>query len=914
MTLLPDDDRPLLPADVSPSAHETSIAAATTTATTTATAANTAVNDIADLSLAAAIGQLLIRPLRTLTALNASLRGQAAAIERPVQVDMTSAEGLDVAEPSAFSEDAAALTSRDMNDDERATVDTRDLGAEPIRVATLAGSLAGSVRSSAVPIPPPITPLELEAVPAIALNAREWARLGVVLGSIGLALFASYGMWLDRTAKIGETPLPFNAIVLLLAGIVFGVVAWPGLRLGRLALLRLAPSTRERFNAETIVMRYGFRLLCFGLGLIAAAASLYLNVNEKSPVRAPTQFTTTGILMWVLSIVGITLALHNRPSAFLAWFRGVRHWSKSGIVQIRITWTLFAMVAILLVGGWLRFSSLGSFPPDMTSDHLEKARDAFFIYEDGYRPIFLENNGGREPAFFYFIAIVKGITGLPWGFELIKFCSGLWGMLMIVVAYWMGRAVIGEEDRGLGNLTGVAMAALVATSYWHVMLSRLGLRIVTTPVVAGVLLIFLIRAIRYNRRTDWLTAGLILGAGLYFYQAVRILPLVVIVGFVLALAWRARSWQAMRVYTANMVVLVIAALIVFAPLGNYMLKLPELFWQRTSGRLAGEDNIEIKNAEGQVVGMRTATLDDRFQAFRNNLPVLVANLWRSAWMFNWQGDRAWITGSPTGEPELDVFSGTCLILGLGLILTRMFRRRDPADWLLVMGIFVTILPTALAVAYVIEVPSATRASAALPFVYLLAAFGIAVIYRLITQRIRFQVFRIAVLVVLVVGVALSTMATYNTYFVNAMSEYRASTLPHRLAGSILRDFANTTGDFGNAFFINYPNWLDHRAIAMESGNPRWNNGVLENDVKANLITMMQGNVGTPYELKPDRQLLFYLNLAGADSIALIEKTYPGGNLQKIAAHNPSRDFYIYTAPPVGCPWILENVKRSTICK
>jgi hypothetical protein len=44
--------------------------------------------------------------------------------------------------------------------------------------------------------------------------------------------------------------------------------------------------------------------------------------------------------------------------------------------------------------------------------------------------------------------------------------------------------------------------------------TRLSLRIVLTPLVASLLIIYLTRAMRFNRRMDYIKAGLVLGFGL----------------------------------------------------------------------------------------------------------------------------------------------------------------------------------------------------------------------------------------------------------------------------------------------------------------------------------------------------------------------------------------------------------------
>src|SRR5258708_8671409 len=133
------------------------------------------------------------------------------------------------------------------------------------------------------------------------------------------------------------------------------------------------------------------------------------------------------------------------------------------------------------------------------------------------------------------------------------------------------------------------MAALIAVSFWHVLLSRLGLRIVTTPLVVTFVFIFLARGLRYNRRADFLIAGFGLGAGMYFYQAIRMLPLVVIAGVVLALLMgtkgrtiltsdvspsdmRSRSRRTARAYIRTFIPLTLLSLTPFLPPPHYLLQ------------------------------------------------------------------------------------------------------------------------------------------------------------------------------------------------------------------------------------------------------------------------------------------------------------------------------------------------------
>jgi 4-amino-4-deoxy-L-arabinose transferase-like glycosyltransferase len=702
--------------------------------------------------------------------------------------------------------------------------------------------------------------------------------------------------------------LPFGGALLLIVMVMAAVLAAVnnlGLPLQRLAPLQLpatpSPAVAYQTPMDRFLAAHGLRLVLAFIGILSSLGAWFFNANNR--------FTALGAAAWLLSIaawIGVFLPRTQDER----WIERIQAWRAglSSAFRLRWSWTFALLAAILLLGAWLRLSDLSLYLPDMTSDHVEKALDAQKVL-DGDRSIFFPNNGGREAFQMYFIALLHQVTGIPISFELIKLASGLEGLLTILIAYWLGRAMYGDESRQLGNLVGLLMAAFVAVSYWHIMLSRLGLRVVLTPLLVMLLLIFLARAVRHNRRGDWILSGVLLGAGLYFYQAVRIVPLLVIFAFLLAIALRARNGRALRAYVLNFTALVVVAFAVFVPLARYLYDYPEFFLERTTGRIFGEDIIEIRNSKGEVIGKRAALVEDRIAALQRNLTVLGETLRRSLLMFNHRGDTAWITGDPDGSPQLDPYTGAFFVLGLGMIFGRMLQRRDPAEWLLPFGILILILPSALAIAFIIEVPSATRASGALAVVYLIAAFGMAATVIGVAQGmprlwLRRAVYAIAALVVLI-----SAAINYERYFVDAMRDYRNSTFPYRQAGAIMRGFAESTGAYGNVFMVAFPYWWDHRALAIEAGVPKWNNGVLREDVVERILNALRSNIGTPFEMRPDRQMLFFFNPQDEKLVEELSPVFPNGVVIRVAAYKRERDFNLYVVPPLGCAWMQKSLGR-----
>ncbi len=747
---------------------------------------------------------------------------------------------------------------------------------------------------------------------SLAVDGGQIRPLLAMCGALAITVIGGAYM-LRKGVLRTESDIPVGLFVMIIGAFLFAVTqaltALGAAAMPRLPTLIEEPD-RKLKNLDDFFGRYGLRLALIGTSAVFSGGAWLFTVNNT--------FTAVGVFCWLFSIFGWALALAPEifPDAWLG--RAVRALGSlpGRVLSFHVSWTLIALIGILIAGAYFRFSDLSSYPPDMTSDHVEKALDSQLIAE-GARPVFLANNGGREVIQFYTLALLHNVLNVPINFDLLKILTGIEGLLGILAVWWLGREMIGAENPELGNLTGLIMAALLAFSYWDVLLSRLGLRIVLTPLATAILLIFFVRALRYNRRADFVRAGLALGIGLYTYQAMRMSPVFWVIGIILAIALRARSWLALRRYVLNFVALVIVAVAVFIPLGHYMSQFPNEFWARTTGRLFGEDSISVPDPATGATVTRAATTADRIDALKTNLGYLGSNMGRALFMFNWKGDTAWVSGAAaSGAPQMNLLAGGLLFLGAGAWLVRMVRRRDPADWLIPFGLLVMLLPTALSLAYTIEVPSSTRASGAIPFAYLLAGFAAALIVQAGWSALRGSLPRLAVIGAVATLALLAASADHYTYFNDAIPQYRLSTLPHHQAGQILKGFMNSTGAPGNAFMIAYDFWWDHRALAIEADNIHWNNGIIRDNFVQRIVQMIQSNAGTPYAFRPDRQMLFFVNGIDQQTLDGLKAWLPNITIEKITSFAPQKDFMLVIAPPVGCDWLNQNVPGvdSPVCK
>jgi 4-amino-4-deoxy-L-arabinose transferase-like glycosyltransferase len=185
-------------------------------------------------------------------------------------------------------------------------------------------------------------------------------------------------------------------------------------------------------------------------------------------------------------------------------------------------------------------------------------------------PIFFELNNGREPLFIYLQALIAAAIGLtPFSLRL---TSAMIGVLTVTATYRLGCSWFGPRA---GFFAGLGLA----TSFWHVDLSRFGLRAIAAPLFVVVALVFLTRALRWGGLASFALAGLAIALDLYTYTSARMLPFLVI-GI---LAWEAlRGRRQLSRRMTGLAVTLAVVVVLVAPLGAYFARHPEFLVERAS--------------------------------------------------------------------------------------------------------------------------------------------------------------------------------------------------------------------------------------------------------------------------------------------------------------------------------------------
>lgn len=758
----------------------------------------------------------------------------------------------------------------------------------------------------AAPPPPTITP---SGIPASASpSPASMSRQHILKTARGLFLMAGLALcFAGNLAYFSPAPNGLLRDVSPLAGlplIVVGMLLW---LIAELAPAfkpeAAAPDTARTEDAQPAAEpllpdRSRALLLVAGAGLSVPA---YL-------LNGDNRFTALGALAWFAAIALTAYALTPPDWSLRAWLRTARDSLRR--FPTEQAGTFLALIAITLFAAYFRLQDLPTMLPEMTSDHIEKLMDAQRVARGDF-DVFFANNGGREPMQMYALALLSALPGIEVDFAGLKLLAVLESLLTIPVFWALGRALMGDDRRAQGNLLGLALAALLAVGYWHVALTRLSLRIILTPLFTALLLIFLTRALRYNRRVDFVAAGLVLGVSLYSYQAARMLPVVVLLGVGLAFVWTplsARAFGTARLrYVVNLAVLVLVAFTVFVPLFRYSVQYPEDFWRRTSGRLLGDELITDTLPDGTLI-QRVPTIEERLSAFTGNMSILGVNYLRALGMFNYRGDGLWFHNAP-GYPALDPLTGALFLAGLAAWLALIWRTRDPALMLIPLALLVMLLPSALALANPNENPSHTRASGALPMTYALAAYGLVVLVGVARASVprmpnRAAVLRLAVAITLALGVAY----VYNADRVLRVYRdwYTASWKPLSDGGRFLRGFALSDGGYGNAFMLAYPHWWDYRIVGHEAGLPPgdWHNGNIPLDALPAAMAEAWSRSDNRLRLNPNRDLIVMFPYAPDQTEAQrieaqLKDWFPEGSLRAFETYRRDVLFNVFRIPAPG---------------
>lgn len=329
----------------------------------------------------------------------------------------------------------------------------------------------------------------------------------------------------------------------------------------------------------------------------------------------------------------------------------------------RRTWLVGAAIGLIVVAAAvLRFADLSANPGGLFPDEAAEGLSALrLLHEPGYHPVLVPDGGGREALFAYIVAVVFRFAGES-TLALRATAAGL-GVLGVGAIWLLGRR--------FGDGVGLIAAGWAAGSLWLIAVSRDGMRNTMVPLFGALALSGLAAwAERPSQRMAALAGAIVSISGLYTYQPLKLLPLLVIAW----LAWLRHvnrpSFERLRVHIATFVV---AFLVVGGPMIIAAILDPGSYFGRAVG----------------VTPLNPGVVADS---------TLVTHWLRTIGMFAVSGDpnaRHDVAGWPLfGWPVLGWLLMVVALAGLA----RLWRnRRDPGYALLLLSLPIFFVPAVLAI-------------------------------------------------------------------------------------------------------------------------------------------------------------------------------------------------------------------------
>ena len=159
-------------------------------------------------------------------------------------------------------------------------------------------------------------------------------------------------------------------------------------------------------------------------------------------------------------------------------------------------WLFVAMLLlVLLVAAGLRLYRLPDLPLGLHYDEAANGILAGEIAKGAKFPVFIPSYTGKEVLFFYWTALWMKMLGVTP--EALRLSAALAGLATVAATYWAIRELL-YDYRGAGWVA-LFTAAFLATSFWHLVLSRYGFRAVTQPLMQALTVAALWRGLRLGK-------------------------------------------------------------------------------------------------------------------------------------------------------------------------------------------------------------------------------------------------------------------------------------------------------------------------------------------------------------------------------------------------------------------------------
>lgn len=716
---------------------------------------------------------------------------------------------------------------------------------------TLAEHDQPAAQFNAPSIPQAETPLSPSAFP---LAATDWRALILALAALA---FAARGQYIF----LHQPDYMWDGVVFYAVAVACFVAAWRRLPPAPDDASALAPSQALTEGSGTAVQVLpeglaGIRSRLRGLmALVAVGCSLLAATLAN---RAPDAESYWGpFWLWLIGWVGFlgVFAIGNPLPGRAELARRLRAWLAAHALE------LLALGSVLFIAFLVRLIALETIPINLGGDEGTQGVWALDALTGKLRNMFT-TGWYNIPTMQFFITAaflrffpVGSVAALRLPFALAGFLSVLWTYLLV-------RDLWGSRRLALLS------AFILATFSYHIHFSRLGSSQIMDAFFVTLVLWLYVRAERSGNLLTYALCGAALGFSLYFYYGARIIGIILAV-FILyravggLAAWQNRrrigawDWQPLVRGALGLAVLLVAGLLVLAPLIGHYIHAPETFTSRI-----------------QAVSILSPGYLDREAAYwqTTKVHIIGEQIRKALTGFHFTPDPTfWYR---PGRPLLDAVSAVLMVFGVAYGIMA-WRRRE-------YGLVITWLFLAVTFGWVLteNPPSSMRMLVATPAVAILVAIGLEQLVQL-GHKMAGRVAWIAL--PLVAGVI--ALLNLNFYF----REYTPTTeygyISSQVATPLARYLQQRDGTY--------------QVYLLSSGEVLSDNGVLRYMLYgAPVVDVLEPLTGPPTFVDPSRDAVFVFLPARRGELQWVRQAYPQGRVREFARLDGRPLFTLYD---VGIP-------------
>ncbi|PKL92482.1 MAG: hypothetical protein CVV21_01630 [Candidatus Goldiibacteriota bacterium HGW-Goldbacteria-1] len=307
----------------------------------------------------------------------------------------------------------------------------------------------------------------------------------------------------------------------------------------------------ERFSETKREFAYGIKeYLLWGGVLFSLLGSLFSAISDNAGLT---------LIYFILTVFFMSFLYVKKDDVKIPVLGGIT----------KVDWLIAAVLFFLAL--ILRLYNILDVPPGFSKDEL----NAFSLFEQAKKnvplPMYIESLGAATLG-----AVFIGKLGTLFGLDMftVRFFHAAASSFNVVFIFLLGRELFGRR-------TGVIAGLILALISQHLIFSSKLESMNLTMLAVTVSFFFYFAALRNANKFFMVVSGIFLGFGIYLYTPGRVAPVILVLYWIILFILNLKV-KGKKDFLIFSVIMVFAALIVFAPMLDYVMKNTGTYFKRAS--------------------------------------------------------------------------------------------------------------------------------------------------------------------------------------------------------------------------------------------------------------------------------------------------------------------------------------------